>query len=65
VVPTLNGSDLFLAVCAAVYSSLLIYEVASAPHSVAQGCVSRVSVAPAFSRGSLTDLLALMCAKPQ
>lgn len=54
-----------LAVCAAVCSSLLTYEVASAPRSMAQDCVSRVTVAPAFNRGSLTDLLALLCAKPQ
>lgn len=57
-VPAPNGSALFLAVCGGVYSSLLIYKVASAPHSTAWGCVSRVTVAPAFSRESLTVSLA-------
>lgn len=57
-VPALSGSDLFLAVCGAVYSSLLVYKVAFAPHSMALGCVSTGTVAPAFSRESLTVSLA-------
>lgn len=57
-VPTLNGCDLFLAVCSAVYSSILTYKVASAPHSITLGCVSLVTMASVFSRESLIDSLA-------